>query len=248
MVTLPALATEQAGLIAELVEAGMDIARINCGHDGPEVWKDLVALVRSAAAAAGRNVRIAMDLAGPKIRIGALPPQPGVVDARPQRNRYGKLLQSARILAVPDEGADVQPARQSELAPVNRLPIRNEGWQSLTIGNRLRARDSSGRWRELTVLDRLPGGLLLSCNQRCHFISGLEFLQEGGPGKIVVGDLPALEGDVLLRVGDRLWLTSSEPGQQWGTIPGAINCSVPEVLADLQVGSVCCLMRAESPV
>ena len=236
MVTLPALATEQAGLIAELVEAGMDIARINCGHDGPEVWKDLVALVRSAAAAAGRNVRIAMDLAGPKIRIGALPPQPGVVDARPQRNRYGKLLQSARILAVPDEGADVQPARQSELAPVNRLPIRNEGWQSLTIGNRLRARDSSGRWRELTVLDRLPGGLLLSCNQRCHFISGLEFLQEGGPGKIVVGDLPALEGDVLLRVGDRLWLTSSEPGQQWGTIPGAINCSVPEVLADLQVG------------
>ena len=236
MVTLPALATEQAGLIAELVEAGMDIARINCGHDGPEVWKDLVALVRSAAAAAGRNVRIAMDLAGPKIRIGALTPQPGVVDARPQRNRYGKLLQSARILAVPDEGADVQPARQSELAPVNRLPIRNEGWQSLTIGNRLRARDSSGRWRELTVLDRLPGGLLLSCNQRCHFISGLEFLQEGGPGKIVVGDLPALEGDVLLRVGDRLWLTSSEPGQQWGTIPGAINCSVPEVLADLQVG------------
>jgi pyruvate kinase len=236
MVTLPALATEQAGLIAELVEAGMDIARINCGHDGPEVWNNLVALVRSAAAAAGRNVRIAMDLAGPKIRIGALPPQPGVVDARPQRNRYGKLLQSARILAVPDEGADVQPARQSELAPVDRLPIHNEGWQSLTIGNRLRARDSSGRWRELTVVDRLQGGLLLSCNQRCHFISGLEFLQEGGPGKIVVGDLPALEGDVLLRVGDRLWLTSSEPGQQWGTIPGAINCSVPEVLADLQVG------------
>jgi pyruvate kinase len=236
MVTLPALASEQAGLIAELVEAGMDIARINCGHDGPEVWNNLVALVRSAAAAAGRNVRIAMDLAGPKIRIGALPPQPGVVDARPQRNRYGKLLQSARILAVPDEGADVQPARQSELAPVDRLPIRNEGWQSLTIGNRLRARDSSGRWRELTVVDRLQGGLLLSCNQRCHFISGLEFLQEGGPGKIVVGDLPALEGDVLLRVGDRLWLTSSEPGEQWGAIPGAINCSVPEVLADLQVG------------
>jgi pyruvate kinase len=236
MVTLPALASEQAGLIAELVEAGMDIARINCGHDGPEVWNNLVALVRSAAAAAGRNVRIAMDLAGPKIRIGALPPQPGVVDARPQRNRYGKLLQSARILAVPDEGADVQPARQSELAPVDRLPIRNEGWQSLTIGNRLRARDSSGRWRELTVVDRLQGGLLLSCNQRCYFITGLEFLQEGGPGKIVVGDLPVLEGDVLLRVGDRLWLTSSEPGQQWGTIPGAINCSVPEVLADLQVG------------
>jgi pyruvate kinase len=166
MVTLPALATEQAGLIAELVEAGMDIARINCGHDGPDVWKELVALVRSAAAAAARDVRIAVDLAGPKIRIGALLSQPGVVDARPQRNRYGKMLQSARILAVPMEGADVPSHRQPEVAPGDLLPIRDEGWHSLTMGDRLRARDSSGRWRELTVVDRLQRGLLLSCNQR----------------------------------------------------------------------------------
>ena len=236
MVTLPALATEQAGLISELVEAGMDIARINCGHDGPDVWNDLVALVRSAAAAAGRDVRIAMDLAGPKIRIGALPSQPGVVDARPQRNRYGTLLQSARIMATPDEGAEGQPDRQPNVAPVVLLPIRNEGWRSLTIGNRLRARDSSGRWRELTVLNRLQRGLLLSCNQRCHFTSGLEFLQEGGAGKIVVGDLPDQEGDVLLRPGDRLGLTSSGANQEGEAVRGAINCTVPEVLADLQVG------------
>jgi pyruvate kinase len=235
MVTLPSLATEQAALIAELVEAGMDIARINCGHDGPEVWNNLVALLRSAAAAAGRDVRIAMDLAGPKIRIGALPSQPGVVDARPLRNRYGTLLQSARILAVPMEGADVQPDCQPVLAP-DLLPIRNEGWRSLTMGDHLRARDSSGRWRELTVVDRLQRGLLLSCNQRCHFTSGLEFLQEGGPGKIVVGDLPAQEGDVLLRLGDRLWLTSNGPGQEGEPIRGSINCTVPEVLADLQLG------------
>jgi pyruvate kinase len=236
MVTLPALATEQAGLISELVEAGMDIARINCGHDGPEVWNNLVALVRSAAAAAGRDVRIAMDLAGPKIRIGALPSQPGVVDARPQRNRYGTLLQSARILAVPMEGADVQLDCQPVLPPVDLLPIRNEGWHSLTMGDRLRARDSSGRWRELTVVDRLQRGLLLSCNQRCHFTTGLEFLQEGGPGKIVVGDLPAQEGDVLLRLGDRLWLTSNGADHEVEAIKGAINCTVPEALADLKVG------------
>ena len=235
MVTLPALATEQAALIAELVEAGMDIARINCGHDGPEVWNNLVTLVRSAAAAAGRDLRIAMDLAGPKIRIGALPSQPGVVDARPLRNRYGTLLQSARILAVPMEGADVPPDRQPDVAP-DLLPIRNEGWRSLTMGDRLRARDSSGRWRELTVVDRLQRGLLLSCNQRCHFTTGLEFLQEGGPGKIVVGDLPAQEGDVLLRLGDRLWLTSNGADHEVEAIKGAINCTVPEALADLKVG------------
>ena len=238
MTTLPALATEQASLIGDLIEAGLPIARINCGQDGPEVWSDLVARVRSAAATAGSDVRIAMDLAGPKIRIGALPSQPGVVDARPQRNRYGKLLQSARILAVPSEGSAGQPPRQPELAPVDVLPIRNEGWRSLTIGDRLRARDSSGRWRELTVVDRLQRGLLLSCNQRCHFTSGLEFLQEGGSGRIVVGDLPAQEGDVLLRLGERLRLTSGAPGQEGGAIRGreALSCTMPELLADLQVG------------
>jgi pyruvate kinase len=236
MVRLPALDTEQAGLITELVEAGMDIARINCGHDGPEVWNNLVTLVRSAAAAAGKDVRIAMDLAGPKIRIGALPSQPGVVDVRPQRNRYGTLLQSTRILAVPMEGADVPPDRQPDVAPVDLLPIRNEGWHSLTMGDRLRARDSSGRWRELTMVDRLQRGLLLSCNQRCHFTTGLEFLQEGGPGKIVVGDLPAQEGDVLLRLGDRLWLTSHGADHEVEANKGAINCTVPEALADLKEG------------
>jgi len=238
MTTLPALATDQASLIGDLIEAGIPIARINCGQDGPEVWSDLVARVRAAAAAGGRDVRIAMDLAGPKIRIGALPSQPGVVDARPQRNRYGKLLQSARILAVPSEGSAGQPPRQPDLAPVDVLPIRNEGWRSLTIGDRLRARDSSGRWRELTVVDRLQRGLLLSCNQRCHFTSGLEFLQEGGPGRIVVGDLPAQEGDVLLRLGQRLRLTSGAPGQEGGANRGreALSCTMPEVLADLQVG------------
>lgn len=119
MVTLPALATKQAGLMTELVEAGMDIARINCGHDGAEVWNDLVALVRSAAAAAGKNVRMSRDLAGPKIRIDALSTHPGVVDTRPQRNRYGKLLQCARILAGPSEDVEVQHARQPTVAPVD---------------------------------------------------------------------------------------------------------------------------------
>jgi pyruvate kinase len=54
----------------------------------------------------------------------------------------------------------------------------------------------------------------------------------------VVGDLPAQEGDVLLRLGERLRLTSGAPGQEGGAIRGreALSCTIPEVLADLQVG------------
>jgi pyruvate kinase len=73
MVTMPANAATDAGLVGAMVAAGMDCARINCAHDGPEAWAAMIGKVRDAARAADRNVRIHMDLGGPKIRTGAVP-------------------------------------------------------------------------------------------------------------------------------------------------------------------------------
>jgi pyruvate kinase len=39
MVTLPSEAASDFGLVRQLVASGMDIARINCAHDGPDEWK-----------------------------------------------------------------------------------------------------------------------------------------------------------------------------------------------------------------
>jgi pyruvate kinase len=50
MVTLPAEAASDYGLAKKLIAAGMDIARINCAHDGPEAWQSMAALVRRASA------------------------------------------------------------------------------------------------------------------------------------------------------------------------------------------------------
>jgi pyruvate kinase len=58
--------------IAALVEAGMDVARINCSHQGPEERDRLLDGVRAAAAAAGRAVAVMADLSGPKVRLGEL--------------------------------------------------------------------------------------------------------------------------------------------------------------------------------
>ena len=69
MVTLPSEAAEDPALIGRLVARGADCVRINCAHDGPEAWRAMVAHARSAAAAAGREIRVAMDLGGPKVRI-----------------------------------------------------------------------------------------------------------------------------------------------------------------------------------
>ncbi len=55
--------------ITKLVRNGMGIARINCGHDGPDVWKRMVEFVKHASTELERECRIFFDLAGPKIRI-----------------------------------------------------------------------------------------------------------------------------------------------------------------------------------
>jgi pyruvate kinase len=74
MVTMPSEAAADPRVARDLVERGMDCARINCAHDGPHAWAAMVDNVRKAAAEAGRPCRILMDLAGPKLRTGPLSP------------------------------------------------------------------------------------------------------------------------------------------------------------------------------
>jgi pyruvate kinase len=64
----PATATAQR--IEELVEAGMDIARLNFSHGSHDDHARSYRLVREAADRAGRAVGILADLQGPKIRLG----------------------------------------------------------------------------------------------------------------------------------------------------------------------------------
>ena len=96
MVTLPSEAATDAKVVDGLVEAGMDSARINCAHDGPDEWRAMAAHVRDAAARAGREVRVAFDLAGPKLRTGELEPGPRVREYRPDRGVDGAVQRPAR--------------------------------------------------------------------------------------------------------------------------------------------------------
>lgn len=93
MVTLPSAAAQDRDLIATYVEHGMDVARINCAHDDAAAWETMAGNVRAAAAAAGRNVRILMDLAGPKCRTG---------EVRADES-HDRLRRGDRLLLVRDE-------------------------------------------------------------------------------------------------------------------------------------------------
>jgi pyruvate kinase len=58
--------------VPELVEAGMDVARINSSHGSREDHARMLAAVRTAADRAGRPVGVMVDLSGPKVRLGDL--------------------------------------------------------------------------------------------------------------------------------------------------------------------------------
>jgi pyruvate kinase len=55
-----------------MIEAGMDVARLNFSHGSHEQHAETAQLVRDAAGRAGRPVALLQDLPGPKLRIGPL--------------------------------------------------------------------------------------------------------------------------------------------------------------------------------
>ncbi|HZF68236.1 MAG TPA: pyruvate kinase [Gemmatirosa sp.] len=59
--------------IRALIEAGLNVCRINFSHGTHEQHADRVRTVREVAKELGRDVAILGDLQGPRIRIGALP-------------------------------------------------------------------------------------------------------------------------------------------------------------------------------
>lgn len=72
MVTFETELADNFEAVKHLLEAGMNVARINCAHDSPREWERMAANVRKASATTRLPCKIYFDLAGPKIRTALL--------------------------------------------------------------------------------------------------------------------------------------------------------------------------------
>ncbi len=63
-------ASRNAETLERMIEAGMNVVRMNFSHGNPEDHRETVEMVRSLAAGKGVTVGILQDLQGPKIRVG----------------------------------------------------------------------------------------------------------------------------------------------------------------------------------
>lgn len=68
MVTIPDEAYEDESLIRQLIDEGMNVARINCAHNDEKVWEKIISSIRDISKKLGKDVRVLMDIAGPKVR------------------------------------------------------------------------------------------------------------------------------------------------------------------------------------
>lgn len=238
MVTLPTEAGDDLDLVRGFVDAGMELARINCAHDGPDVWKRMIDHVHTAAREAGREIKVAMDLAGPKVRTGQIAPGPEVGRARVTRAETGLVLTPSKIwLTANDLPEGEHPPVPADLPGRPTLPLRvDRPWlEGLAEGDVIDLWDNRDSKRKFTVT-RLENGGVLAEGQQNAYITNSTLLQCDYTKSRVSG-VPATEQKLRLHVGDTLILTDDqtpahpEPGRT-----PRISCTLPEAVRAIEVG------------
>jgi pyruvate kinase len=233
MVTLPSEAATDPTLADRLVAAGMDVARINCAHDDAAAWQAMAAQVRRAAAAAGRPVRVHADLAGPKLRTGALPPGPAVLRVKPQRDAFGRTVAPVRFALRP-AGTSVAPA---DGTPV--LDVDPAWFERLRKGDTLQLTDARKSVRRFTL--RHPkGGLALAEGPRKAYLVPQTLLhlvgRDEGCVDTRIGGISPSPGSIRLQRGDVLHLLPPDGDATVAAGAPRIACTLAEALAALRVG------------
>ncbi len=235
MVTLPTEAAEQPDLVSRMTVSGMDIARVNCAHDAPELWERMIDNVRATKRPNGHRPRIAMDLGGPKLRTGPLQPGPRAVRISPKRDRLGVVTVPALAWLTADPGRAVVPPR------VTVVPVDDAGWlERRRVGDRLELVDSRGAVRHWVVVEVRAEGCKVTARQTAYVCTGLKLFCPTAVGEdaVAIGELPEVEQAHRVDRGDHLTLTRSlEPATP--TPAGSdhrIGCTLPEVFGQAKPG------------
>ena len=242
MVTLGTEAATDHGHVRALVDAGMDIARINCAHDGPDVWRTMAQQVRRAAKGAGREVKILMDLGGPKIRTGEVARQPPVLKLKPQRDAQGFTLEPARLRLFAGKAKVASDAAAT-------LQVEAAWLAKLRLGMRIELTDARGARRSLLVVQRDDSSAVVEAHKTVYIIPDTLLCAKGMGGKKVFSaypeDMLGAPGVLSLSKGDTLYLLRSGLGHpaemtevsgELRDTPAAIACTLPQVFEQVQVG------------
>ncbi len=242
MVTMPSEAASDPDLVRGLLDAGMDVMRINAAHDGPEAWERMVRNLRRASDASGRRCRVLIDLGGPKLRTGPIASQANVVRWKPARDEFGATIAPARVRLIAADGAVVGRDEDATLG------IDVAALARLQAGDEISLTEARGRKLRLSV-ERVEatGGVIATCDDGAYVRAGtpLTVLRNGRTIASGCTHVPVeVDARALLRNGDVMVLTrdathgSREQRDAAGAVvvPARVPCRLPEVFRDTRVG------------
>jgi pyruvate kinase len=229
MVTLPSEAAHDYGLLRRLVHAGMDVARINCAHDDAAAWQAMAQGVRRAAKASQRDIRILMDLGGPKIRTGTLAPGPAVIKLKPERDALGHAIGPSRLRIDAIDGGSNSGKAQARI-------VADADWLArLRVGTQIDVTDARAKKRRLLVVECDAEGAVAECLASYYLTPDTALSYRGKNGhkvhSIYPGGIEALPGALHLRRGDRLHLT-----RDGSSDANHIACTLPQVFDQVHAG------------
>ena len=244
MVTLPTEAGSDPELVADMIEAGMNIARINCGHDTDTDWAQMIGVIRKINAETGSDCRIMIDLSGPKLRTGDLMPGPRVMHIRPRRDALGRVLAPRRLRFIPNDGS--WHGKKTAAIPVPRECI-----ELANVGDNIRIKDTRGKKRILRIIKKKDNDeLTLETYKGLYIATGAKFRLErkenGEPTKYRIGELPSIEQPIRLQTADILVLQRNgikgapaiEDAEGNVTTPAHISCQQSEIFEFVAVGAL----------
>jgi pyruvate kinase len=234
MVTAPSAAEVNVGWVARLLDAGMNVLRVNGAHEGPTEWQHIVETARRVAASRSVPLRVLVDLPGPKLRTVAARPGVRVVRWKPNRDVCGRVLRPCQVAV---HSGDATQA--SETSPSLYVP--QAVFMTLLPGDELVFRDARGRSRRLAVAVLPSGSTIGNLRRTAYVVPGTRVEQRRAGEKVaefVVGEIPERPAVLRLSTGDRLRLET--PPFDADTLADElplIGCSLPEAVAALEPGA-----------
>lgn len=242
MVTIPTSAASDYSLINRLVRRGMNSARINCAHDDPVVWAQMIEHIKRSNKASKKSCKIMMDLAGPKLRTGPMKPGPQILHFKPERNLSGNVIKPARLWIAPP---DVLPPDDTADAII---PVEPSLVKKIKRGNIIRFTDARGKKIQIVIERKQGDGKWGLCHDSAYLEAGTELIiskiKQTGKELDLVGTLLPLEQFILLYKNDILILHKEPiPGEpakydEDGSLKAHahISCTLPEIFEDVKLG------------
>ena len=251
MVTFPGEAATDYAFVKELVQRGMDCARINCAHDSADAWLKMIGFVRRAEQETGRSCKVMMDLAGPKLRTGAVAFDQGIVHLRPARNNRGAITAPASVIldASGMHGCNARKDGLGRQLPA-RLGVALDWLQRLKKDDHIKFTDLRGKEGVFIVAEHLSKNeVSATCETTAYLeenisLKHIAHSRHHPVFETFIGAIAATPMTILLHEGDPLKLTrAAAPGEPAeideadnSIIPAHISCAQPAVLDHLQPG------------